>query len=127
MKYTRLTREERHTIEILTRQGLGIREIATQMGRAGSTISRELSRNKAQGEEYSSVEAHRLSRVKHHCAKPKYNADVWNGVESRIKEGWSPEQITGFFRKEEKPVPSYEWIYQYLLTDKAEGGLLYTH
>jgi len=127
MKYTRLTREERHTIEILSRQGLGVREIASQMGRAGSTISRELSRNTTQGEEYSSIDAHRLSRANHHGAKPKYNADVWNDVESRVKEGWSPEQITGFFRKAEKPVPSHEWIYQYLLTDKAEGGSLYTH
>lgn len=45
MKYTHLTREERHTISTMTRKGDSPAIIASALGRDRSTISRELKRN----------------------------------------------------------------------------------
>ena len=42
-----LSRSEREELAILRAQGVGVREIGVQMGRSGSTISRELRRNAA--------------------------------------------------------------------------------
>ncbi len=42
-----LSFEEREEIALLTAQGIGVREIARRLGRAPSTISRELRRNAA--------------------------------------------------------------------------------
>ena len=42
-----LSRAEREELAILRAQGVGVREIGRQMGRSGSTISRELRRNAA--------------------------------------------------------------------------------
>lgn len=43
-----------------------------------------------------------------------------------LKEGWSPEQIGGFFGKSEFAV-SHEWLYQKILRDKQNGGVVYQH
>lgn len=45
MKYTHLTREERHTISTLKRKGDSPAIIASSLGRSRSTICRELKRN----------------------------------------------------------------------------------
>ena len=42
-----LSRLERHRVASLRRDGVGVREVARQLGRAASTISRELKRNTA--------------------------------------------------------------------------------
>jgi len=49
MKYQQLTLEERLLISHLLRQGFNLSEIARQMGRHRSTISRELARNTCRG------------------------------------------------------------------------------
>lgn len=40
---------------------------------------------------------------------------------------WSPEQISGYLARMHSVTVSHEWIYQYLLRDKAQGGELYKH
>jgi len=50
MTYTHLTQEERYQIHHLSRQSIHLSQIAAQLGRSTSTISRELRRNaSAQG------------------------------------------------------------------------------
>ena len=57
MNYTHLTREERYQIHVLRRQGLSCADIARELHRHRSTISRELKRNGApQG--YKPAQAH---------------------------------------------------------------------
>lgn len=48
MSYTHLTREERYQIDALKQAGHKQSEIARVLERSGSTISRELSRNRGQ-------------------------------------------------------------------------------
>jgi IS30 family transposase len=49
MKYQKLTLEERLLISHLLKQGFNLPEVAGQMGRHRSTISRELIRNRCYG------------------------------------------------------------------------------
>ena len=48
-------------------------------------------------------------------------------IEAKIRLDWSPEQISGRLKKEQKVCISHEWIYQYVLADKQVGGDLYKH
>lgn len=55
--YKHITIEERENLLRLLSEGKKIREIAREIGRAASTISRELKRNKKQKEKYSPSKA----------------------------------------------------------------------
>ena len=126
MPYTRLTRDDRHTIDTLRSQGLGVREIATEMHRSPSTISRGLKRNSAHGH-YCFVQADAKSLSRRPEPIRLYTSEVWNKVEDKLKVDWSPEQITGSLRALGEKVPSHETIYQHILTDKENGGELHKH
>ena len=127
MHYTRLTREERFTIATLKRQGLGVREIAKTLDRHPSTISRELKKHSCDRQGYFYLTAEASSKAKRNRSAQHYGLDVWEKVEKRLREDWSPEQITGYYRQAGEEVPSHEWIYQYLLKNKEQGGDLFKH
>jgi IS30 family transposase len=38
-----------------------------------------------------------------------------------IRKDWSPEQVSGWLKKNYSLQISHEWIYQYILTDKHAG------
>ena len=48
-------------------------------------------------------------------------------VERLLRINYSPEQISGFLKKEGSDAPSIETIYQYIVRDKKAGGDLYMH
>ena len=61
----RVTKEERRLIYFMRQEGDGIGEIARRLGRAGSTISRELRRNRGQrGYRYRQADARAQARTK---------------------------------------------------------------
>jgi hypothetical protein len=76
-----LSRDERIAIADLHGTGVSVREIARQLGRAPSTISRELRRNASAAKGYRPFEAHRCAiarRAPHHRrrATPTSSCDV---------------------------------------------------
>jgi IS30 family transposase len=97
MSYAHLSQDERYQIQHLRRGGFSVREIAKQIERSPSTVSRELFRN-GQADEYAARSAQRQSVLRRQAAssQPRIDATVWPGVEARLTEGWSPEQIAGF-------------------------------
>lgn len=124
--YRQLTRDERYQIQLLLRQGLGVRALARELKRSPSTISRELRRNRG-GRGYRCKQAHRLHWQRRRCAvRPRIDAGLWRRVFARIREDWSPEQISGRLRREGIRI-SHEWIYQRILDDKRAGGDLWRH
>jgi IS30 family transposase len=96
MSYAHLSQHERYQIQHLHRGGFSSNEIAEQIERSASTVSRELCRN---GEEdgYAARSAQRQSVLRRHAAssQPRIDEGVWTDVEARLAEAWSPEQIRG--------------------------------
>lgn len=84
-------------LQDLRRAGLSIRQIATEMRRSPSTISRELSRNTISDRGYMPHTAHRLS-VKRRARprKPKLLAHdaLRSYVQAKLEMKWSPQQIS---------------------------------
>ena len=59
-------------------------------------------------------------------SQPRIRFETWALVEEKIREDWSPEQISGRLKKEGVAI-SHEHIYQYIYADKRAGGTLWTH
>jgi len=57
-------------------------------------------------------------------AQPRIGSQVWQQVETLIREEWSPEQIVGRIAMELGVSLSHEWIYQYIYSDQHSGGNL---
>ena len=125
--YTHITREERYQIEALLQAGHNQTEIARQTGYCRSTISRELSRNRAEGGGYAAKQAHALakSRWRKHGI-PRWTGEDMALVEEKLGLDWSPEQISGRLRRERAAgAPSCRAIYDYIARDRANGGELW--
>jgi IS30 family transposase len=110
---------EREQLQDLRRSGMSIRQIAAEMGRAPSTISRELRRNTTSTQGYMPHTAHRLSvrrRARPRQAKLAANAELRFYVQARLNKKWSPQQICNRLIKEFPATPemrvSTETIYQ---------------
>lgn len=94
-RYLSLT--ERELLADLLQQGLSIRQIARQMHRSPSTVSREVRRNTASTRGYLPHTAHRRSaarRRRPHRQKLLVNHVLRQAVVSMLSEDWSPEQIS---------------------------------
>ena len=90
-----LSQDERIKIADLHQRGLGVREIATQVGRAPSTVSRELRRNDSK-DGYRPFEAHRKAtarRARDHKRRVEKNPHLCQMVADLLAQRWSPQQI----------------------------------
>jgi len=98
------------------------------MGRYPSTISRELHRNAARhdgGYRAFPAQEHtnaRRSRTRHWN---KLKSKQWMLAEELLREGLSPDQISGKLRRDGTLRISHEAIYQHVWADKHAGGSLY--
>lgn len=127
-KYHQLTREERYSITGLQRVGLSQAEIARQMGRSPSTISRELRRNCTTHDgRYRAEKAHKYASARRRRARRRswFSPAQWQAVESLLRQKWSPEQISGSLRVSGEWNISHEAIYRHILRDKKAGGSLF--
>ncbi|OZG51613.1 transposase [Pseudoscardovia radai] len=112
--------DERITIAGMHRAGSGVRAIARTLGRAPSTVSRELHRNADDiGGGYGPNRAqqkatHRLKRPKDRKIAP--GTRLWDEVRADLDTHWIPEQIAGRLRLEHPGDGSmnacHETIYQ---------------
>jgi IS30 family transposase len=127
MNYTQLTQEQRYQIYALKKMGHGQTAIANCLGVHKSTISRELGRNRGQ-RGYRPKQAQRKAmRRRRHKMKARITAETWALVEEKLRLDWSPEQISGWLKKNEADQVSHESIYQYVYADKRAGGDLHKH
>jgi IS30 family transposase len=124
--YHQLTQEQRYQIYSLLKMGHNQTEIAECIGAHKSTISRELRRNRGQ-RGYRPQQAHRnaINRRKHD--QTRIMPASWALVEAKIRLDWSPEQISGWMKRNLAIEISHEWIYQYIYKDKRNNGDLYKH
>jgi IS30 family transposase len=128
MKYRQITSEERYTLGALRTQGLNQSEVARVLGRARSTISREVRRNSARHDgayRPSIANARTNGRRSRSRRNEHFTAEDYRRVAGQLKEGWSPEQISGRGRRDGTFSISHETIYLHIWKDKRNGGDLY--
>ncbi len=128
MSYVHLTLDERYQIYAYKKMGKSNIEIAAELSRDKSTISREVNRNTG-GRGYRPNQANKMANERSKtamkaCRKTPYVIDK---IEEKIRLDWSPEQISGRLPKECGIYISHETIYQHVLNDKKKGGNLYKH
>ena len=127
MAYTQLTQEQRYQIYAMNQIGILQKEIALSLGVNPSTISRELRRHKDTHGRYRK-DAHQMALNKRRGkSKKRITLEQWNVVIDYLRDEVSPEQICLRLSYLKRFSISHEWIYQYILTDKKQGGGLYKH
>ena len=125
--YSQLTLEKRYGIYSLLKTGQTQSKIAEVIGVHKSTMSRELKRNR-EGRGYRPKQANAFAQERRrHNVHFRIDSGTWVFIERLICKEWSPEQISGWMKKNMKISVSHEWIYQYVLKDKLAGGSLYLH
>ena len=100
--YTHMSIEERETLSLGLALGHSLRAMATVLGRAPSTVSREHPRN-ARGQPYRACTAQTLAAARaHQPRRPRKLLDpwLWRYVSTRLAQRCSPEQIAGRLRRE---------------------------
>lgn len=91
-----LSQQERLVIADELHAGRSLRSIATLLGRAPSTIAREVRRNRGGLAAYRPFTAEQLARERrrrHHRLKVQADPQLGSWVTARLAEYWSPSQI----------------------------------
>src|SRR3712207_2639547 len=126
---THLTLEERERLAALKAEGPSLRAIARGLGRAASTVSRELRRNALPKGGYLPVHAEGcyLER-RQRPAVLERDATLARFVRERLLEGWTPEQIAGWLKRGDerglRPV-SLETIHAFIHRPGQKGEKLW--
>src|ERR671917_1517306 len=126
---THLRLEERERLAALKAEGLSLRSIARALGRAASTVSRELRRNALPRGGYLPVHAEGcyLER-RQRPAVLEGDGRLGRFVRERLLEGWTPEQIAGWLRRGEERglrAVSAETIYAFVHRPGQRGEKLW--
>ncbi len=134
MSYQRLSSIERETFYKYLHQGKSFRRMASLMGRASSTLSREFHRHKMH---YDNIHGYRVFAAQHFSevnASSRKKGDLKLGrsprlfdlVVQKLKKRWSPEQISKYLARNYPNDPtmgiSHESIYAYLYV-RGKGQL----
>ena len=130
MNYHHLNIEERIVILQLSVSGVSIREIAKQLDRSPSTISRELKRNsyKTEGNDSASpynpaIAQKRYISNKSRCGRKAITEKaVLRYIKTKIEAHWSPEQIANRLTSDVK-LPSTTTIYR-MIHQNRSGNIL---
>lgn len=131
MKKKHLTEGQRYEISAYLQSGKTQKEISVLLGVNKSTISRELRRNADyRNGLYKPELAQRKyqSRMNKRAHFKKFNDSLKLQVEILLKADYSPEQITGYLKRNNMECVSHETIYLHVWSDKRSGNQkLYKH
>ena len=110
----------------LMKSGFSLREIAKEVGVHHSSVGSELNRNTgSRGYRYNQAQRTAERRRGSESKAPwKMTPELWQEVESLLKDGWSSARISGRFRRFGRVMARRQWIYEYLRTDRKRGGVL---
>ncbi len=115
-RYTQLTLDERCTVACLHRDGQSVRQIASALGRAPSTVARELKRNASKTKGYEPSYAWQLSKSRRwRGSRLERQPDLRSHVLKHLAMGYSPVQVAGRLTHEQgKTIISHESIYRFI-------------
>ena len=125
MSYNQITMTQRYQIEALIKEGLSKSCIAKNIGVHRSTIYRELQRNSIDGlykAEYAQVQTRLRYQKKRKNLRltGKHKKYILN----HLKQGWSPEQISGRMKIDGLLQLSHETIYRFIYKRIKKGEKL---
>ena len=129
MGHKQLSIEDREVIMKELGKGSRVRAIGRELGRAASTVSREIRRND-RGRGYGAHRAQtRALDLRHKPRRPLKLAHepLRQYVDQKLRQYWSPEQIAGRLQHEGASGPmriSHETIYRFIQRE-AERGVSY--
>lgn len=116
-KYKHISFEERFVIEKLFLARVRLREISRFLLRSPNTISREIKKNVISGVYQATHANHRAYvrrwRAKRQCLKVAMDQFLCRFVEKKLREKWSPEQISGYLKREMDIRCSAKCIYKF--------------
>ena len=102
-KYQQLQPEERMRIEIWKAENISLRAMARRLGRAPSTLMRELRRNAAAHGGYGAMTAQACRALRRQASRPgpKLAPDsvLWGVVRHFLDQKWSPEEISATLKR----------------------------
>lgn len=115
--YKQLTSEQRYTISVLLQKKFSLSFIAETIGVSVSTVSREINRNSNEKGIYNCHLA--ILRARRRKSNNPGNRSVKPYVRSRVfelirHEQWSPEEVSGWLRREEGIKVSKSTIYNWI-------------
>ena len=126
--YRHLTYDKRCQIYALLKSGCAKTEIAQLIGVHRSTITKELKRNTGRkGYRYKQAQEKASARRAAASGAPrKMKPGLVREIEEKLThEQWSPDQISGWLKKQGRPSVSHERIYRHIWKDKRNGGELW--
>ena len=120
-RYRHVTIEERCEVARLHALGYPVRKIAAALDRSPSTVVRELKRNRSRTQGYQPRYADQHAHARRwRGSRLERDAELRLQVLSRLKHGWSPEQVAGRMARESgKRVISHESIYRFIYAQIA--------
>jgi len=128
MGYHQLSEGERYAITNGLRRGDSLRGIAQILGRAASTISREIKRNATRHDGHYRAEKaqqYAVARRRRSRRNSQYSQQDWDEVARLLRRKWSPQQIAGRRKLKRRRTMSKEAIYRHVRQDRKAGGQLW--
>jgi IS30 family transposase len=128
--YHQLTREQRYQLAAVLANGFQPHVAARTLGLHPSTVSRELARNGSVVDGrlvYCAKTAQQQTeqrRIDKGAASRKIRGELQALVETKLRLGWSPEQIAGRLKRERNLRLSHETIYRHVIRDALQRGTL---
>lgn len=126
-RYLHIKKAERTEIAFLLKRGYGVRGIAEALGRGIGTISDEISRNSVKGM-YDPKKAQHKAYVarlysKYQGMKVVRHRELWDYVEDKLRQDWSPEEIAGRIQNVDTRITyaSYQAIYKFVYSVYGRG------
>lgn len=129
VRYQHINLEEREKLYALREQGISLRNIAKELGRSQSSLTRELKRNRKYGNEYLGngylpCKAQQLAEnrsARQRRKAPLKNPNVFLYVREHLRLEWSPELIAGRLKRDRRGESiCHETIYQYIYGDNKQ-------
>ena len=119
--YGHVTIEERCEIARLHSLGHSVRQIAAGLDRSASTVARELKRNGSRTQGYQPRYADQQAHARRwRGSRLERDEGLRAKVLSGLKQGWSPEQVSGRMTMESgRTVISHESIYRFIYGQMA--------
>jgi len=128
MSYKQLTLRQRYEIRAYMQAGISKENIGEYLNVHRSTVFREVSRNEHQGTYNPEIAQMKAAYRRFNSRKLiRFTDQVKERVEKLLKLDFSPEQISGYLKREYGIPISHETIYQHIWADKQAGGMLYTY